>query len=202
MRLLLRCLILTLVAITLLSVNVNAQTETIVQTATVTSDKPDYAPLSNAVFTGSGFAPNEDVVLKVKNMTQPCNTTFADSSYMPWTVQADADGNFVTNWTVCNCAGDSLKLRATGQSSGLIAVVKFSDDKNITIAFSGSGKATVTSDPGDINATYDNGTITGTITDGVGNTASVTVNNINIDKTNPTITPVIAGTLGSIDTEQ
>src|SRR5687768_4213841 len=37
--------------------------------ATVTSDKPDYAPLSNAVFTGSGFLPNENVVLKVKNLT-------------------------------------------------------------------------------------------------------------------------------------
>ena len=36
--------------------------------ATVTSDKPDYAPLSNAVFTGHGFAPNENVLLKVKNL--------------------------------------------------------------------------------------------------------------------------------------
>jgi hypothetical protein len=121
MKQLLRCLLFILFAVTLLSVNVYSQT------ATVTSDKPDYAPLSDAIFTGSGFAPNEDVVLKVKNMTQPCNTTFADSSYMPWTVTADALGNFTTNWTVCNCAGDSLKLIAKGQTSGLIAVVKFSD---------------------------------------------------------------------------
>ena len=39
-------------------------------TATVTSDAPDYAPLSTATFTGAGFAPNEEVVLKVKNLFQ------------------------------------------------------------------------------------------------------------------------------------
>ena len=51
--------------------------------ATVTSDKPDYAPLSTAIFTGAGFAPYENVVLKVKNLNQPCNTVSADSSYFP-----------------------------------------------------------------------------------------------------------------------
>ena len=38
--------------------------------ATVTSDQPDYAPLSTATFTGAGFAPFENVVLKVKNLSQ------------------------------------------------------------------------------------------------------------------------------------
>jgi hypothetical protein len=41
--------------------------------ATVVSDQDDYAPFSTATFTGNGFAPNEDVVLKVKNLTKPCN---------------------------------------------------------------------------------------------------------------------------------
>jgi hypothetical protein len=49
----------------------------------------DYAPFSTATFFGDGFAPNEEVVLKVKNLTQPCNTVAADSSYFPWTVTAD-----------------------------------------------------------------------------------------------------------------
>jgi len=95
--------------------------------ANVTSDQPDYPPLSVATFSGTGFSPHEPVVLKVKNMNQPCNTVSADSSYLPWTVFADADGNFVTKWTVCNCAGDSLRLRATGQSSGSVATLYFSD---------------------------------------------------------------------------
>src|SRR5687767_13005997 len=65
--------------------------------ATVTSDKDDYAPRSNAVFTGAGFLPGESVQLKVKNLNRPCNTVSADSSYLPWTVVADADGGFVTD---------------------------------------------------------------------------------------------------------
>lgn len=94
---------------------------------TVTTDKPDYAPRSNAVFTGTGFLPGETVQLKVKNLFRACNTVTADSSYTPWTVIADASGGFVTNWTVCDCLGDSLRLRAVGQTSQYIAYAYFSD---------------------------------------------------------------------------
>ncbi|HSC53241.1 MAG TPA: T9SS type A sorting domain-containing protein [Phnomibacter sp.] len=100
--------------------------------ATVTSDKPDYAPRSNAVFTGSGFLPGEQVQLKVKNLFRACNTVSSDSSYLPWTVTADASGGFVTNWTVCDCVGDSLRLKATGQTSGLIAYAYFTDANDLT----------------------------------------------------------------------
>src|SRR6476661_1005534 len=102
-------------------------TVTHAQTATVTTDKPDYAPRSNAVFTGTGFQPGETVQLKVKNLFRACNTVTSDSSYLPWTVVADADGAFVTNWTVCDCNGDSLRLKATGLTSGQIAYAYFSD---------------------------------------------------------------------------
>src|SRR6476661_6823645 len=95
--------------------------------ATVITDKPDYAPRSNAVFTGSGFQPGETVALRVKNLFRACNTVTADSSYLPWTVVADASGGFVTNWTVCDCAGDSLRLRAVGQTSHDTAYAYFSD---------------------------------------------------------------------------
>ncbi|RXK57822.1 HYR domain-containing protein [Lacibacter luteus] len=99
----------------------------VVGQATVISDKPDYAPRSNAVFTGAGFQAFEQVQLKVKNLNSPCNTVTADSSYLPWTVVADANGAFVTNWTVCDCPGDSLRLKATGITSGLIAYAYFTD---------------------------------------------------------------------------
>ena len=95
--------------------------------ATVTSDQPDYAPLSTATFTGAGFSPFESVILKVKNLSQPCNTVSADSSYLPWTATADENGGFVTQWTVCNCPGDSLRLKATGQTTGSIAYAYFTD---------------------------------------------------------------------------
>src|SRR4051812_22066348 len=83
------------------SISVHAQT--------ISPDAQEYAPMSTATFTGSGFWPNENVVLRVKNLTQPCHTTLSDSSYAPWTVAADANGEFITSWTVCNCSGDSLR---------------------------------------------------------------------------------------------
>ena len=104
--------------------------------ATVTSDKEDYAPRSNAVFTGAGFQAFEQVELKVKNLNSPCGTISTDSSYLPWTVTANASGSFVTNWTVCDCPGDSLRLRAKGLSSGLLAYAYFTDG-NVTFKTSG-----------------------------------------------------------------
>ena len=105
----LRFLVMTLSVILLSFITVNSFAQynhykENVGTATVTTDKPDYAPRSNAVFTGVGFAPGETVTLKVRNLTQACNTyDKTDSSYQPWTVVADGSGNFVTNWTVCDC---------------------------------------------------------------------------------------------------
>jgi hypothetical protein len=119
------------------TISVNAQT--------LTTDKDDYPPLSNAVFSGAGFFPNEKVVLKVKNLTQPCYTTLGDSSYAPWTVTADSLGNFVTNWTVCNCPSDSLRLKATGQTSGLIALAYFTDSKSGFTSAIVSGASTICS---------------------------------------------------------
>ncbi len=106
--------------------------------AKITSDLADYAPRSTAVFKGSGFAPNENVVLKVKNLNRPCNTVSADSSYLPWTVQAGPDGSFVTQWTVCDCDGDSLRLKATGQVSGSIAYAYFTDYGTVSVNGSGA----------------------------------------------------------------
>jgi len=98
-----------------------------VYTPVLTSDKPDYAPLSTAVFYGVGYQPFEQVILKVKNISRPCNTVSADSSYLPWTVQANSSGAFTTTWTVCDCAGDSLRLKGTGVSSAAIAYLYFKD---------------------------------------------------------------------------
>ncbi|WP_026935054.1 hypothetical protein, partial [Gramella echinicola] len=122
-----------------------AQTETINETElvsdegiTVNTDKDDYAPLSNAVFSGSGFEPFELVELRVKNLTQPCNTTHTDQSYAPWSVTTDENGSFVTNWTVCNCPGDSLRLKVTGQATGKIGYAYFTDSKPNSVSLTPS----------------------------------------------------------------
>jgi large repetitive protein len=130
-----------------------AQYKVNVGSATVTTDKPDYAPRSNAVFSGKGFAPGETVDLRVKNLFRACNTVTADSSYLPWTVVADGSGNFITNWTVCDCNGDSLRLRAVGQSSRDTAYAYFSDGD-------GDGSMTVSSPSTSICANSTNNQIT------------------------------------------
>ncbi|WP_066403007.1 MBG domain-containing protein [Flavisolibacter tropicus] len=126
----------------LFSFNVQAQLSN-VGPVTVTTDKPDYAPRSTAVFTGTGFLPGETVSLRVKNLFRACNTVTADSSYLPWTVVADANGGFVTNWTVCDCRGDSLRLRAVGQASHDTAYVYFADG-TFTSSISGNWNSPAT----------------------------------------------------------
>ena len=82
------------VLLSLISTISKAQYLTNVGPVTVTTDKPDYAPRSTAIFTGTGFQPGEIVQLRVKNLFRACNTVSADSSYLPWTDTADATGSF------------------------------------------------------------------------------------------------------------
>jgi hypothetical protein len=100
--------------------NANAQ-------ATLTSDAPDYAPGATATFYGTGFQPYENVTLVVHNITNPiCYNGLC----CPWTVQADANGNFTTTWTVCNCPNTLLHATATGETSQLFAELYFTDSGN------------------------------------------------------------------------
>jgi hypothetical protein len=72
------------------------------------------------------FDAGETVILKVKNLSYPCNTVFADSSYLTDDSScAMKMVDFVVEWTVCDCPGDSLRLKAAGQDSGLLAYVFF-----------------------------------------------------------------------------
>ena len=80
--------------------------------ATVTSDQPDYAPFRQQLLQVMGLAANEDVILKVKNLDQPCNTVAADSSYFPWTVTADDDGHLKLHGQYVIVPGDSLEIES------------------------------------------------------------------------------------------
>src|SRR5688500_7276828 len=78
------------------------------QTATLKSDQDDYAPLSTAILTGTGFDAGETVILQVL----PVDYNFGDpvdEHNDPWNVTADADGKFVTSWHVCDCLGATLR---------------------------------------------------------------------------------------------
>ncbi|RTY88012.1 hypothetical protein EKL32_25520, partial [Flavobacterium sp. GSN2] len=122
--------------------------------ATLTSDQTDYAPGSTATFTGSGFYPNEVVNMQVLHADE---TPDSGEDHGSWQVTADASGNFVTTWHVCqdDCLDSTLRASATGQSSGYYADVVFTDANlsNFTV-----------------------GAQSGTLTYGIGGTVTYTFN--------------------------
>src|SRR6266568_3746597 len=96
--------------------------------ASVSSDKLDYPPGTIAVITGRGFQPNENVVLTFHEYPH------VDTAELhTFTVQADADGNFIFNGYAPEEAdlGITYILGAKGESSGKTAQTTF-HDANIT----------------------------------------------------------------------
>ena len=157
MRLLLRSLLFTLFAITFTSANVFSQS------ATITTDQPDYAPGSTAIITGSGWQPGETVTLQV--LHDPTGGDDATSpAHQPWTVVADAAGNVSSQWVVPAAEdelGATLKLTADGQSSGVHAEWVFTDaNSNFSYTTTSGKTSTLTTTAG----TTDNTTISVDVT--------------------------------------
>jgi hypothetical protein len=102
-------------------------------TATVSTDKLDYAPGSTVIISGSGFAPFETVALLVEHVgTDPIGT---DPQYhLPWTTIAKSDGTIESSWDIPidgDAYGASYKLTADGQSSLRHAETFFSDGSTV-----------------------------------------------------------------------
>jgi len=98
------------------------------QTATLTTDQPDYPPGSTVILSGQGFQPGETVTLQVLHVDGGDNLTSPE--HIPWTVTADASGNFTATWYIPTDEdelGATLRATADGQSSGLHAEVIFTD---------------------------------------------------------------------------
>src|SRR6185369_9097919 len=98
---------------------VQLTTSSVLAQATVTTDKEDYPPYSVVYITGAGFAPGETVSNIVVQIEGPAPGTIYDS----WTVVADENGNFLTDWLIFSdeLAGTTLELTATGLDSSLVA---------------------------------------------------------------------------------
>jgi hypothetical protein len=110
----------------------------IAQTATVMTDKADYAPGTIVTITGSGWQPGETVTLIL--LESPLVDTHPDLY-----ATADDNGNIFNNQFSPDVHDISISftLTATGQSSGLQAQTIFTDaTPTLTIAISGSGSAT------------------------------------------------------------
>src|SRR5438552_1800658 len=90
---------------------------------TLTTDRQDYPPYSYVYFHGTGFQPGETVDMIVVE-TDP-----VQQSFQPWTVVADANGEFDTSWYIFSqdFNGATFQATATGESSQLTASCTFTD---------------------------------------------------------------------------
>ncbi|MDE0918006.1 MAG: DUF11 domain-containing protein, partial [Flavobacteriales bacterium] len=103
--------------------------------ATVTTDKPDYAPSETAYISAAGFQIGEAVEFLVLHIDGKPNT---GNGHTPWTVtdggpndnDGQADGNIETSWFVDpdDSFNSVFELTAIGQSSALTASHTFKDD--------------------------------------------------------------------------
>jgi hypothetical protein len=154
----LRLLVTTIAMIVLSFVQAIGQTA---DTASLTSDREDYPPESFAVLTGKGFAPFEMVTVQVIDWSENGIRIDGDNDinplHLPWQVQADELGNFVTSWYVDQYeVGLTLKATADGISSGKHAETFFTDatisgpTANISTDLSQNGAAPALTTIGDI----------------------------------------------------
>ncbi len=94
--------------------------------ASVETDRLDYPPGATATITGAGFGANDVVTVQVLHAD---GTPSTGEDHEPWTVNADASGNFTTIWIVCtdDCVGALLRVTAVGNPSGESASATFTD---------------------------------------------------------------------------
>ena len=134
--------------------------------ASVTTDKTDYAPGQIVTITGSGFQPNEQVDIYFHEFPEEYPDIF-------FSVVANQQGNFVTAEFAPQeiDLGRIFTLTAIGQTSGFTAQTAFKDNHSITVSCS----------PGSVS-TGSPATCTGTIGGGTtgqpasGRTVSFTTN--------------------------
>src|SRR5436309_2222840 len=93
--------------------------------ADLASDQGDYSPGSTAIFTGSGFQPDETVTLRLWHADGTPASAPGDG---PWQATANVAGGFTRLWAVCqqDCPGTTLVLTASGDASSLSAQTSFS----------------------------------------------------------------------------
>jgi hypothetical protein len=85
--------------------------------ATLETDLADYPPGSICTLTATGFLPGESVRMQVLHADYVVGDPITGADHDPWFVTADASGNFVTTWHVCedDCVGETLRATADGQ---------------------------------------------------------------------------------------
>jgi len=88
--------------------------------ASLTTDKADYAPTDTAIITGAGFKPNHDYNITVSSTDEPATSTTD-------TITTDADGAFVYAYQLDGIYRPNYKVEVTNQGGHIIADTKFTD---------------------------------------------------------------------------
>ncbi|HSE84647.1 MAG TPA: kelch repeat-containing protein [Candidatus Binatia bacterium] len=104
--------------------------------ASVTTDKTDYAPGQIVTITGSGFQPNEQVAIYFHEFPEEYPDIF-------FSVAANQQGNFVTAEFAPQQIdlGRVFTLTAIGQTSGFTAQTAFKDSNaKLTVTVTGNGR--------------------------------------------------------------
>lgn len=97
------------------------------------TDSVDYQPGSTAIFTGTGFLPNEQVSIKVTLIGNPPGY---GPAYDPFTVTANAQGSFNAYWYVdSQNLGRHLNVTATGITSNYYSIAFFTDGTPLTSCY-------------------------------------------------------------------
>ncbi|MBI5019088.1 hypothetical protein HZB58_02350, partial [Candidatus Gottesmanbacteria bacterium] len=88
--------------------------------ATLSTDKADYAPTDTAIITGTGFKPNHDYNITVSSADEPATSTTD-------TITTDVDGAFVYAYQLDGIYRPNYKVVVTNNGGHTIAATTFTD---------------------------------------------------------------------------
>ncbi len=106
-----------------LTTKANAQAQPV-----VTTDQSDYSSGTTVSIAGSGFEPDEMVMLQV--LHSPDASGDNDPTYQEWTVQADTSGNITSTWITPS--DQKVQGSTTGFVNSIWAIIRrFTDRPDI-----------------------------------------------------------------------
>ncbi len=119
------------------SLNLSLDTQNVLGSASLTTNKPDYAPTDTVVVTGTEFLPKHDYSLEISS-TDPPAVNFTT------TVTTDPQGSFVYSYQLDGNYRPNYKVEVKDSSGNVLATTTFTDDTGVP--------------SGSITATYNSGT--------------------------------------------
>ncbi len=133
--------------------------------ATISTDKLDYAPTDTAIITGSGFLPGKTYTIKITSSDEPA-VDFSDS------LTANDQGEITYSYTLDGNYRPDYKVEVK-DGEVVIASTTFTDNKNIVLTISGTGGGSVAASVGSPTSCTSSCSITETDNNAVGTLIAV-----------------------------